>query len=100
MIVKMIMTNITIAITGKPAWSWLVFNFDVHALELTFFIILLLQFWQTCIYMCRQYFVKLFWRKGPTSESVVELNETNDRTLADFEKYAFITANYISGHAY
>ena len=43
--------------------------------------------------------MKLFWRKGPTSESVVELNETNDRTLADFEKYAFITANYISGHA-
>ena len=25
-------------ITGKPAWSWLVFNFDVGAFELTFFL--------------------------------------------------------------
>ena len=46
----------------------------------------------TVIY--RNYFVKLFWRKGPTSKSVMELNETNDRTLDDFEKYN----NYCGGH--
>ena len=50
----------------------------------------------------REYFVKLFWRKGPTSESVVELNETNNRTLADFERYLLIEHDimYLHVHVY
>lgn len=36
------------------------------------------------LFLHRDYLVKLFWRKGPTNESVMELNMT---TLEDFERY-------------
>ena len=40
--------------------------------------------------------MKLFWRKGPASESVVELkllNETNDRTLDDLKSIHSISSS-------
>ena len=35
---------------------------------------------------CRNYFVKLFYRRDPDSEVVEQLNATSTLTLEDFEK--------------
>ena len=35
----------------------------------------------------RNYYMKLFWREGPFSEEVQQLNATINLTIEDFERY-------------
>ena len=46
--------------------------------------------------MCSNYLVKLFWREGPDSEEVQQLNATTKLTLEDFEKYWTLITDLIS----
>ena len=46
--------------------------------------------------MYSNYHVKLFWREGPDSEEVQQLNATTKLTLEDFEKYWTLITDLIS----